>query len=95
MAWETDGWMGGWVWVDARRIHEANPWMCLCPCRILIQVCLGTMTFGMQNTEEEGHQQLDYAIKERGVNFVDTAEMYPVRASRETQGLTEKYVGTW
>ena len=58
-------------------------------------VCLGTMTFGRQNTEEEAHQQLDYAIKERGVNFLDTAELYPVPTNRETQGLTEKYIGTW
>ena len=58
-------------------------------------MCLGTMTFGRQNTEEEAHQQLDYAIKERGVNFLDTAELYPVPTNRETQGLTEKYVGTW
>ncbi|QDZ19142.1 aldo/keto reductase [Chloropicon primus] len=59
------------------------------------RVCLGTMTFGVQNTEEEAHQQLDYAIKERGVNFLDTAELYPVPTSRETQGRTEKYIGTW
>lgn len=58
-------------------------------------VCLGTMTFGQQNTEEEAHEQLDYAIKERGVNFLDTAELYPVPTKRETQGLTEKYIGTW
>lgn len=59
------------------------------------EVCLGTMTFGRQNTEEEAHEQLDYAIKERGVNFLDTAELYPVPTNRETQGLTEKYIGTW
>lgn len=58
-------------------------------------VCLGTMTFGRQNTEEEAHEQLDYAIKERGVNFLDTAELYPVPTNRETQGRTEKYIGTW
>merc|ERR1712188_315136 len=58
-------------------------------------VCLGTMTFGQQNTEKEAHEQLDYAIKERGVNFLDTAELYPVPTKRETQGLTEKYIGTW
>merc|ERR1712072_1224459 len=57
--------------------------------------CLGTMTFGRQNTEAEAHEQLDYAIKTRGVNFLDTAELYPVPTNRETQGLTEKYVGTW
>ena len=59
------------------------------------RVCLGTMTFGQQNTEEEAHEQLDYAIKKRGVNFLDTAELYPVPTKRETQGLTEKYIGTW
>lgn len=41
------------------------------------KVCLGTMTFGNQNTENEAHSQLDYAL-ERGVNFIDTAEMYPI-----------------
>ncbi|MDJ0838505.1 MAG: aldo/keto reductase [Acidobacteriota bacterium] len=58
------------------------------------EVCLGTMTFGEQNTEGEGHRQLDYAV-ERGVNFIDTAEMYPVPASAETQGATESIVGSW
>lgn len=58
------------------------------------EVCLGTMTFGQQNTESEGHTQLDLAV-EMGVNFIDTAEMYPVPASAETQGSTETYVGSW
>ncbi len=58
------------------------------------QVCLGTMTFGQQNTEREGHQQLDYAL-ERGVNFIDTAEMYPVPACAETQSATESIIGGW
>ncbi|CEM25087.1 unnamed protein product [Vitrella brassicaformis CCMP3155] len=58
-------------------------------------VCLGTMTWGEQNSEDEAHAQLDYAIKERGVNFIDTAEMYPVPTAQHTQGLTEKYLGTW
>ena len=57
-------------------------------------ICLGTMTFGEQNTEQEAHQQLDYAL-DQGVNFIDVAEMYPVPPREETQGLTEKYVGTW
>lgn len=57
-------------------------------------ICLGTMTFGEQNTEQESHQQLDYAL-DQGVNFIDVAEMYPVPPREETQGLTEKYVGTW
>lgn len=55
---------------------------------------LGTMTFGEQNSEKEGHEQLDYAF-EQGVNFVDTAEMYSVPAREETQGATEKIIGTW
>jgi aryl-alcohol dehydrogenase-like predicted oxidoreductase len=57
-------------------------------------VCLGTMTFGQQNTEDEGHSQLDYAI-ERGVNFIDTAEMYPVPPRAETVTRTESIVGSW
>lgn len=55
---------------------------------------LGTMTWGEQNTEAEAHEQLDYALS-RGINFVDTAEMYPVPPSAQTQGLTETYIGTW
>ncbi len=55
---------------------------------------LGTMTWGEQNTEAQAHEQLDYAL-ERGVNLVDTAEMYPVPPKPETQGLTETYIGTW
>jgi aryl-alcohol dehydrogenase-like predicted oxidoreductase len=58
------------------------------------EVCLGTMTFGEQNTEKEAHEQLDYAIS-RGINFIDAAEMYPVPPRAETQGLTETFVGTW
>lgn len=57
-------------------------------------VCLGTMTFGEQNTEAEAHSQLDYAL-ERGINFVDTAEMYPVMPRAATQGSTERYIGSW
>lgn len=57
-------------------------------------ICLGTMTFGEQNTELEAHQQLDYAIAQ-GINFIDTAEMYPVPPKAETQGRTEAYIGTW
>jgi aryl-alcohol dehydrogenase-like predicted oxidoreductase len=55
---------------------------------------LGTMTWGEQNTEAEAHAQMDYAF-ERGVNLFDTAEMYPVPPRAETQGSTERYVGTW
>jgi aryl-alcohol dehydrogenase-like predicted oxidoreductase len=58
------------------------------------KVCLGTMTFGEQNTEAEAHSQLDYAL-ERGVNFIDSAEMYPVMPRAETQGSTERFIGTW
>jgi aryl-alcohol dehydrogenase-like predicted oxidoreductase len=57
-------------------------------------ICLGTMTFGEQNTESEAHAQLDYAT-EVGVNFIDTAEMYPVPPKGETYGRTEEYIGTW
>jgi aryl-alcohol dehydrogenase-like predicted oxidoreductase len=57
-------------------------------------LCLGTMTWGEKNTLEEAHQQLDYAI-ERGINFIDAAEMYPVPPRAETQGLTEAYIGKW
>ena len=56
--------------------------------------CLGTMTWGQQNTEVEGHAQMDYAL-ERGVDFWDTAEMYSVPPSAETQGSTERIIGTW
>ena len=57
-------------------------------------ICLGTMTFGEQNTEQEAHQQLDYAL-DQGVNFIDTAELYPVPATVETQGRTSKIIGNW
>jgi aryl-alcohol dehydrogenase-like predicted oxidoreductase len=52
------------------------------------------MTWGVQNTEAEGHEQMDYAL-ERGVNFWDTAEMYSVPPSAETYGRTEEIIGTW
>ena len=58
------------------------------------KICLGSMTWGNQNTEDEGHAQLDYAF-EQGINFIDTAEAYPVPASAETQGKTSKIIGTW
>ncbi|WP_409432422.1 aldo/keto reductase [Litorimonas sp. RW-G-Af-16] len=57
-------------------------------------VCLGTMTWGEQNTEAEAHEQLDYAI-DRGINFIDAAEMYPVPGDPKTQGRTEEYIGNW
>ena len=57
-------------------------------------LCLGTMTYGEQNTEAEAHAQLDYAIAQ-GVNFIDTAEMYPVAPRAETVHRTESYIGSW
>ena len=58
------------------------------------KICLGTMTWGNQNTEAEGHEQLDYAL-EQGVNFIDTAELYPVPATAETSGRTSTIIGNW
>lgn len=58
------------------------------------QICLGTMTWGEQNTESEAHEQMDYAVNE-GVNFFDAAEMYPVPPRPETQGATERFMGSW
>lgn len=58
------------------------------------EICLGTMTFGQQNTEAEGHAQLDMAL-EHGVNFIDTAELYSIPPRAETQGATERIVGSW
>ncbi|WP_372964806.1 NADP(H)-dependent aldo-keto reductase [Marinobacter sp.] len=57
-------------------------------------ICLGTMTWGEQNTEQEAFEQLDYAV-DAGINFIDTAEMYPVPPKLETQGRTEEYLGNW
>tara|TARA_R110002049_G_scaffold70608_4_gene182362 strand:+ start:306 stop:1337 length:1032 start_codon:yes stop_codon:yes gene_type:complete len=58
------------------------------------KLCLGSMTWGNQNTEAEGHAQLDYAF-EQGINFIDTAEVYPVPATAEMSGRTSKIIGTW
>ena len=58
------------------------------------RICLGTMTWGEQNTEQEAHAQIDYAL-EHGINFMDAAEMYPVPPRAETQGRTEQYIGSW
>ncbi|MCC6301211.1 MAG: NADP(H)-dependent aldo-keto reductase [Gammaproteobacteria bacterium] len=58
------------------------------------RICLGTMTFGEQNSEREAHAQLDAALA-AGVNFIDTAEMYPVPPRAETYGRTEEYIGSW
>ncbi len=57
-------------------------------------ICLGTMTFGQQNTEAEGHAQMDYAL-DRGINFFDTAELYSIPPKPETQGSTERIIGSW
>ena len=57
-------------------------------------ICLGTMTWGEQNTMEEGHEQMDYAL-DQGVNFFDTAEVYPIPPKADTQGQTEKCIGSW
>ena len=58
------------------------------------KIILGTMTWGEQNTEQEARSQLDWAY-EQGIRFLDTAELYPVRACGETQGRTEEYIGRW
>lgn len=58
------------------------------------KICLGSMTWGEQNTEAEGHEQLDYAF-EQGVNFIDTAELYSIPGRKETQGNSERIIGTW
>jgi aryl-alcohol dehydrogenase-like predicted oxidoreductase len=58
------------------------------------EFCLGTMTWGEQNSEGQGHAQIEWALA-NGVNFIDTAEMYPVPPKQETQGSTETIVGTW
>ena len=58
------------------------------------KICLGTMTWGKQNTQEEGHDQLDFAF-EQGVNFIDTAEMYPVPPDADTYTATEDIIGQW
>lgn len=60
------------------------------------EVCLGSMTWGVQNTEKDAHEQIEYALSQ-GVNFIDTAEMYPVPTSHKDQvpGTSERYIGTW
>ncbi|MEM8507057.1 MAG: NADP(H)-dependent aldo-keto reductase [Bacteroidota bacterium] len=58
------------------------------------KICLGTMTWGRQNTEEEGHEQMDYAL-EQGINFFDTAELYPIPPKKELYALTEEFIGSW
>lgn len=58
------------------------------------EICLGTMTWGEQNTEAQAHEQLNYAIQQ-GINFIDTAEIYPVPTSAKTYRRTEIYIGNW
>jgi len=58
------------------------------------QICLGTMTWGRQNSELEAHEQIDYAL-EAGLNFMDTAEVYAIPPSAETYGKTEAIIGSW
>ena len=57
-------------------------------------ICLGTMTYGEQNNEKEAHEQLDYSVS-KGINFIDTAEMYAIPPREETQGKTEQIIGNW
>lgn len=72
--------------IERRRLGRTDLMVSAC--------CLGTMTWGEQNTEAEGHAQMDYAM-DRGVDFWDTAEMYAVPPKAETQGATERIIGTW
>lgn len=58
------------------------------------KICLGTMTWGRQNTEEEAHEQMDYAL-DQGVNFFDTAELYPIPPKKELYAVTEEFIGNW
>ena len=57
-------------------------------------ICLGTMTWGEQNTQEEGFEQMDFAL-DQGINFIDTAELYAVPPRKETYGHTESIIGNW
>lgn len=72
--------------MDKRRLGQTD--------LFVSKICLGTMTFGEQNTEAEGHEQLDFALA-HGVNFIDTAELYSIPPKPETQGNTERIVGSW
>ncbi|MBC30118.1 MAG: NADP(H)-dependent aldo-keto reductase [Muricauda sp.] len=58
------------------------------------KICLGTMTWGRQNSEEQAHEQMDYAV-EQGINFFDTAEMYPIPPKKELYAVTEEFIGNW
>jgi aryl-alcohol dehydrogenase-like predicted oxidoreductase len=72
--------------MDKRRIGRTD--------LLVSKICLGTMTWGQQNTEADAHAQLDFAL-DRGVNFIDTAELYAIPPMASTQGLTERYIGNW
>jgi aryl-alcohol dehydrogenase-like predicted oxidoreductase len=61
---------------------------------VVPKICLGTMTWGIQNTESQAHEQLEYALS-RGLNFIDTAEMYPIPVGASTHATTERYIGNW
>ncbi len=61
---------------------------------LVTKICLGTMTWGFQNTQEQAHEQLDYAV-DKNVNFIDTAEIYAVPPSEQAYGRTESYIGSW
>lgn len=61
---------------------------------LISEITLGTMTFGEQNTEKEAHEMLSYAF-ENGINALDTAEAYPIPMKKETQGSTDRYIGSW
>ncbi|XP_051179472.1 uncharacterized protein [Lolium perenne] len=61
---------------------------------LVSEITLGTMTFGEQNTEKEAHEMLSYSL-DQGINIIDTAEMYPVPTSKDTQGRTDLYIGSW
>jgi len=58
------------------------------------KICLGTMTWGNQNNKKDAFNQLDYAV-DKGVNFIDTAELYPVPADAKTSGRTSEIIGKW
>ncbi|PSC73609.1 aldo-keto reductase-like [Micractinium conductrix] len=78
---------GGWAAAERVQLGASDLLVSRC--------CLGTMTWGEQNTEQEAHQQLSCAVDEYGLNFIDTAEIYPVPPREETQGATERYIGSW
>ncbi|KAK4421764.1 protein tas [Sesamum alatum] len=61
---------------------------------VISEITLGTMTYGEQNTEKEAHEQLNYSF-ERGINALDTAEVYPIPLKKETQGRTDQYIASW